>query len=168
MKSSELIIELKEFLKNPSGFILLTGMTGRGKSYVAMHIYYQFTPYELPMFDHDIAWFMNMSELPLILDKARKEYGDTVGLMEEMSGSNLLILDDLGTMRDPSPSFADFIYLLVEKRHQRRDTKTTVVTTNLTSSQIRERYGDAFLSRIASGKNYKLEGEDLRISKKAL
>ena len=162
MNSQELIIELNKIIKDLKGFVLITGMTGRGKSHVAMHVYYLFTPYELPLVDHDMAWFINISELPFLIEKNRKEFGDTLGFLEKRAAPKLLVLDDLGTMRDPSPSFADFIYLLVEKRHQARAGKITIVTTNLNSQQIRERYGDAFLSRIASGKNYKLEGKDRR------
>ncbi len=79
-----------------------------------------------------------------------------------MKQTKLLVLDDLGT-KTPSDTFGDFLYGLIDHRWNFKSTLGTIITTNMNGKITRERFGDAILSRIASGINIRFEGEDRRI-----
>ncbi len=161
--SEQVIEDLKDFVINPTGFILLVGKNGRGKSHAAMKIYEQFTPYKLPAYDREKAWFINQADLNILFSEANEIYGSSMSLLKQAYSTNLLVIDDLGT-RAPSIAFMDFLYAVVDKRWNKRATHATIITTNLDSARIRKDFGDAIFSRIASGKNYVLIGEDRRFT----
>jgi DNA replication protein DnaC len=159
--SEQVLEDLKEYALKPQGFVILQGLNGRGKSYAAMKIYQQNTPYVLPQRDHDLAWFVNQADLNMLFTEAHEIYGHTMGLLRQAYNTKLLVLDDLGT-RVPSDAFKDFIYAVIDKRYSERHLKGTIITTNLDSTQIRKHFSDAIFSRMASGKNYVVLGEDRR------
>lgn len=161
LSSEEVILDLKDYVLNPQGFVLLVGKNGRGKSYAAMKIYEQLTPYKLPTRDHDLAWFVNQADLNIIFAESNEIYGSAMSLLKQAYNTKLLVIDDLGT-RPPSPAFMDFLYAIVDKRWNERSNLATIITTNLDSSRIRKEFGDAIFSRIASGRNYVVTGEDRR------
>lgn len=159
--SEDVIEDLKEFVLNPQGFVLLVGKNGRGKSYAAMKVYEQLTPYKLPQRDHDLAWYINQADLNLLFAEANEIYGHALSLLRQAYNSKLLIIDDLGT-RTPSAAFGDFLYAVIDKRWNEKDKKATIITTNLDSTRIRKDFGDAIFSRIASGRTYVVIGDDRR------
>ena len=161
--SEQAIEDLQSFIANPSGFVLLTGENGRGKSYAAMQVYEKLTPFRLPAYDHDKAWFVSQANLNMQFSEANEIYGTAIGLLKKAYASKLLVLDDLGT-RPPSVAFMDFLYALVDHRYNEKDSKGTIITTNLGASQIRENFGDPIFSRICSGRNYVITGEDRRFT----
>jgi len=161
--SEEIVLDLKDYIENPNGFVLLVGKNGRGKSFVAMQIYDASTPFKLPAYDHDCAWFINQADLNSLFSEANEIYGTSIELLKKAHRTNLLVLDDLGT-RCPSPAFMDFIYAIIDKRWNERDKKATIITTNLDSTRIRKDFGDAIFSRIASGRIYVTIGEDRRFT----
>ena len=161
--SEQVIEDLKDYVENPRGFVLLVGKNGRGKSYAAMKIYEQLTPYKLPARDHDLAWFINQADLNMQFAEANDLYGSSMSLLKKAYGAKLLIIDDLGT-RPPTPAFMDFLYAVLDKRWNERNKLATIITTNLDSSRIRKDFGDAIFSRIASGRNYVVTGEDRRFA----
>lgn len=163
MTSEEVIIDLQDYAQNPQGFVLLVGKNGRGKTYAAMNIYNQNTPYRLPQRDHDKAWFTNQADLNIEFARLHEEQGHPMALLLQGYRTKLLVIDDLGT-RAPSPAFMDFLYAVVDKRWNERETLGTIITTNLDSSRIRKDFGDAIFSRIASGRNYVVTGEDRRFT----
>jgi len=145
----ETIEYLKKFASNPFGFIVLVGENGRGKTFAAEAVYQDFVC---------SSWekkFITQSELNTLWEEEKKKYGSHSDLVTRFSDYKLLILDDIGT-RKPSESFMDFLYVLVDNRY--RSKRGTIVTTNKTALEIRELFGDAFLSRVASGKNIRVEG----------
>lgn len=161
LPSEEVIEDLKDYVKNPKGFVLLVGKNGRGKSYAAMKIYEQLTPYKLPYKDNDVAWFINQADLNLLFNEANDVYGNSMSLLKQAYLSKLLVIDDLGT-RLPTPAFLDFLYAIIDKRWNEREVLATIITTNLSSERIRKDFGDAIFSRIASGQNYVVTGPDRR------
>ncbi len=161
--SDEVLIDLSEYAKNPQGFVILQGLNGRGKSYAALKIYQQNTPYRLPERDLDMAWFINQADLNMIFTEAHEIYGHAMGLLRQACNSKLLVIDDLGT-RVPSESFKDFLYAIIDRRYNERQTKGTIITTNLDSTLLRKHFSDAIFSRIASGKNYVVIGDDRRFN----
>ncbi len=161
--SEEAIEDLKEYVINPYGFVLFVGKNGRGKSYAAMKIYEQLTPYKLPHRDYDLAWFVNQADLNILFAETIEMFGHSMSLLKQGYNTKLLVIDDLGT-RPPSAAFMDFLYAIVDKRWNERDRLGTIITTNLDSERLRKEFGDAIFSRIASGRNYVLTGEDRRFT----
>ena len=88
------------------------------------------------------------------------------GIYEDIYECDLLIIDDLGT--ELTNAFVSSqLFSCLNNRHLRR--KSTIITTNLSLEELRDRYSDRIFSRITS--NYgmcKLTGHDIRITKKLL
>jgi DNA replication protein DnaC len=157
----DIIEALKEMIKTQKGFIIFSGKNGTGKSTSAMAVYEALCPYKLPAYDHDSAYFITQSDLNILWNKEFKEMGHCHHLSEDLKKTKLLILDDLGT-RKPTDSFIDFLYEVMDKRYNFGDSKATIITTNLTISDMKKIFGDAFVSRTASGECFRLEGIDRR------
>ena len=160
-KTPEQMEKIIRFAQKPLGFLLLAGANGTGKSFVAEAIYELHTPYKLPYYDKDIAYFISQSDLnEKWLDE--KSQGSSKELSERLKGTKLLVLDDLG-VRTPSEAFLDFLFSLIDHRWRYRDTLGTIITTNMTGKVTRDKFGDPILSRIASGIQIRFDGEDRRI-----
>lgn len=84
--------------------------------------------------------------------------------IEDISDVQLLIIDDLGT--EMASSFVSGqLFSIINERHLRR--RSTIISTNLTLEDLRNRYSDRVCSRIISGYTAcKLTGPDIRIIKK--
>ncbi len=86
------------------------------------------------------------------------------GIAEDIYDCDLLIIDDLGT--ELTNSFVSSqLFSCLNNRFLRK--KSTIITTNLSLSELRDRYSDRIFSRITS--NYevcKLTGKDIRMKKK--
>ncbi len=88
------------------------------------------------------------------------------GFCEDLYGCDLLIIDDLGT--EVTNNFVTSqLFACLNERNLRR--KSSIISTNLNLSELRDRYSDRIFSRITS--NYslcKLTGPDIRICRKRL
>ena len=155
----EVIDALQEFVKNPKGFIVLSGRNGTGKTYAAMAVYECLSPFKLPAYDHDYSYFITQANLNMIWSKEIKSQGEATNLLDTMQKTKLLVLDDLGT-REPTPPFMDFLYSIVYHRWDKG--MATILTTNLTYEDMRLICGDAFTSRATSGKIFRIDGQDRR------
>ena len=86
------------------------------------------------------------------------------GISEDIYECDLLIIDDLGT--ELTNAFVSSrLFSCLNNRHMRK--KATIITTNLSLGELRDRYSDRIFSRITS--NYtvcKLTGSDIRMKKK--
>ena len=89
------------------------------------------------------------------------EYGNTDYFFNQIVKAPLLVLDDIGTT-SPTEVFLEFLYAIANKRDETRHTHGTIITTNLNSSSMREMFGDAFVSRVASGRCVRHDGPDRR------
>ncbi len=159
-QSIEVLHALQEMLEKAKGFLLLAGKNGTGKTYASRCIYNRaIYPIISPDFNHDIAYFVKQEELSMILEEERAKYGQTFSFLKSIRDTQLLVLDDIGT-RPPSDSLKGFMYSLVDHRYDLN--LATIFTTNCNSMQLREIMGDAFVSRAASGKVFRLEGKDRR------
>ena len=85
---------------------------------------------------------------------------------EDLYGCDLLILDDLGT--EITNSFVtSALFSCLNERHLRG--RSTLISTNISLEELRDRYSDRIFSRISSGFTLcKLTGPDIRILKKRL
>lgn len=93
-----------------------------------------------------------------------KSREDLSGFCEDLYNCDLIIIDDLGT--EVTNSFvASQLFSCLNERHMRR--KATIISTNLSLEEMRDRYSDRVFSRIVS--NYtlcKLTGPDIRMRRK--
>lgn len=96
----------------------------------------------------------------------QKAKEDLYSFYEDIYNCDLVIIDDLGT--ELTNSFVSSqLFSLLNERHLRR--KSTVISTNLSLEELRDRYSDRIFSRITS--NYevcKITGPDIRMYKKRL
>ncbi len=159
-KPPEHLEKIKSFAYKPLGFFLLSGLNGRGKSFIAEVIYQMHTPHVLPRLDYDLAIFINQADLnaDFIQKSTENNYYMQKYDAHKLKKTKLFVLDDLGT-REPSVAFLDFLYSVFDHRWRYRHELGTIITTNLNSAQIRDKFGDAVFSRIASGIVLKTEGD---------
>lgn len=160
-KTPEQMEKIIAYAKNPKGFLLLAGANGTGKSFVSQAIYDAHSTFKLPYYDMDEAFFINQADLNERWI-AEKMDGNALELGSRLKQTKLLVLDDLGTKK-PSDSFGDFLYAIIDYRWNYKDELGTIITTNMNGKITRERFGDAILSRIASGIHIRFDGEDRRI-----
>jgi len=149
------IKHVNEFAANPFGFFLISGKNGNGKTFTAEAIYGKFYH---PCGDN---MFWNQADLKMKWQSVYSQYGSTDYFLNEIVKAPLLVLDDIGTSR-PTEAFMEFLYIIADKRYKLRNTNGTIVTTNLNSKSMGEMFGDAFVSRVASGRCIRFDGEDRR------
>lgn len=157
--------EFKEFANELKGFMILAGKNGTGKTTSAAAICKDALVggyiHEACFFSPDVC-FIVQSDLYLQYMKTSQYGYDYTYILEKYSEFKLLVIDDLGDRKEPSPGFIDFLYALIEKRERKKDECGTIITTNMTATKMREVFGDAIVSRIASGKIFKYHGDDRR------
>ena len=142
--------------------MILYGDVGTGKSFLSACM-----AKELMDLNHSVIYFSAISIFEELargtFDAKAKE--DLYNLYEYIYNCDLLIIDDLGT--ELTNSFvSNQLFACINERSLRK--KSTVISTNLTLQQIRDRYSDRVFSRIVSGYTAcKLSGRDIRILKKA-
>ncbi|MFT8557902.1 ATP-binding protein [Liquorilactobacillus hordei] len=126
--------------------VLLLGSTGRGKTHIATAMMYQIQEktdygkkvifYHFPALIADIKKGMGQEDIRKKIDES----------LEEMKIADLVVIDDLGAERD-----SDFTVSIIEDIMQYCEDKSMIVTTNLTGTELIEKYKDRFMSRL--GKN---------------
>lgn len=95
--------------------------------------------------------------------KAKEEFNH---LLDDLYNCDLLIIDDLGT--ELTNAFvASQLFSCLNERHIRK--KATIISTNLSLEELRDRYSDRIFSRITSNFEVcKLTGPDIRMYKKRM
>lgn len=161
-QSAEMIDSLRDIVRNPMGFILFSGKNGTGKTFAAQALMDEICNAN-GIFDSDDSLFISQTQLNLKWQKQLKEWGETLYLLHQIVATKVLVLDDIGT-RTPTEAFMDFLYAIVDTRYERRHGCSTILTTNLNSKDMRSRFGDAFVSRVGSGRIFRFEGDDRRIT----
>lgn len=137
------------------------GTVGTGKSFLSGCI-----ANELLNSGHSVIYFSSAGLFDLLarytFDPKEKEA--LYNLCEDLYNCELIIIDDLGT--EMTNSFvASQLFSCLNERHLRQ--KATIISTNLSLEELRDRYSDRVFSRITS--NYtlcKLTGPDIRMSRK--
>ena len=88
------------------------------------------------------------------------------GFYEDIYSCDLLIIDDLGT--EMTNTFvASQLFSCLNERHLRKN--ATIISTNLSLEELRDRYSDRVFSRITSHYDLcKLNGPDIRMCKKRM
>jgi len=140
--------------------LLFTGPTGLGKTHLSLAIARQAI---------DAGFTVIYGSAPNLLGKLERErfarFGENTGEVEQaLLACDLLILDDLGA--EFSTAFTQAaIYNIVNTRLM--SAKPVIISTNLSTAQLNEKYGERVTSRIIG--NYvvlRFFGSDVRQAKK--
>ena len=158
--------ECQNFIKNFNSDyhnLFFYGTVGTGKSFLSSCIARELIEQgKLVIYFSSAQLFETLSRSTF--DRESKEAAS--GIYEDIYECDLLIIDDLGT--ELTNAFVSSqLFSCLNNRHLRR--KSTIITTNLSLEELRDRYSDRIFSRITS--NYgmcKLTGHDIRITKKLL
>jgi DNA replication protein DnaC len=153
---------MQEFIYNPIGCVLLAGLNGTGKTFLAKSVYNAISPHRLPLYNSDLAIFITQSEMNMKWSGFIKKYGDADYYLTQLCNTKLLIIDDLAVVRAPSPAFLDFLFVIADSRYENRHAVGTIVTTNKSEQELLDGVGHAFVSRIAWDRCIRFDGEDRR------
>lgn len=141
--------------------LLFFGPVGSGKTFLSVA-----TAKELLDAGHTVLYFSAVALFER-LSEAVFSQDHTAGrdaLKKDLSDSDILVIDDLGT--ELTNAFVSSqLFDLINERHQARH--ATIISTNLDFEEMRDRYSDRVFSRLAS--NYtvcELTGTDVRLARK--
>ena len=145
------------FSKN-SESILMSGETGLGKTHLSLAI-----ANEVIKKGYGVVY----ASAPPIISKLEKEYFSSDkddSLFSMLADCDLLIIDDLGT-EFYSQFAASQFYNLFNSRML--SNKPIIINTNLTITELKEKYTDRFVSRICgNARQLDFLGRDIRIRRK--
>ena len=141
--------------------LLFYGTVGTGKSFLSGCV-----AKELLDMGHSIVYFsaeqLFRSISALYYD--HEHNAEREALFDTLNGSDLLIIDDLGTEFSNEFTKSQLFSIFNQRITNRRP---LVISTNLTLEDIRKTYSDRFLSRLAENSYIcNLKGADIRIRKK--
>lgn len=140
--------------------LLFYGPTGVGKTFLTHCI-----AKELLDTSHTVVYLTSL-QLFDILEKnkfQKKEFTETNEQISYILASDLLIIDDLGTELSNAFTSSQLYYIIEERRINHH---STIISTNLSFSDIQERYSERILSRFIGYYDFKqIIGEDIRIQK---
>lgn len=141
--------------------LLFYGTVGTGKSFLSGCV-----AAELLKREHSVIYFSSVSLFETLSRHSfdAKEKETLYNFYEDLYNCELVIIDDLGT--ELTNAFvASQLFSLLNERQLRR--KSTIISTNLSLEELRDRYSDRVFSRITSHFNLcKLTGMDIRMLKK--
>ena len=139
------------------------GTVGTGKSFLSGCV-----AKELIESGHSVIYF-SATGLFDLLSKNSFDYKNREELREtyaDLYQCDLLIIDDLGT-EFTNQFVTSQLFALLNERHMGK--KATIISTNLSLEELRNRYSERIFSRITSHYEIcKLSGQDIRMYKKRL
>ena len=153
-------------IEEVSNSLFITGGFGTGKTYLAVGILKYYIN-QLPCINF-VEPFKNVPifiTVPELLMKIRNcfslnECEETI--IDKYSNSPLLILDDLGAEKT-TEWVLQTLYIILNNRYS--NLKRTIITSNLSLDELRDKIGDRIASRIAGMcKIVKLTGCDRRVT----
>ena len=139
--------------------ILFYGNTGVGKTFLSNCI-------AKALLDKSFSvLYLSAIELFNILSDYDKEDNADSELSEsQITGCDLLIIDDLGTELSNAFTNSKLFYCINDRLLKG---KSTVISTNLSPGELMNNYSERIFSRIKNSfKLYKLYGDDIRLIKK--
>lgn len=141
--------------------LFFCGTVGTGKSFLSCCIAKELlSDGQSVLYFSASALFQQISELTF----GTKEKESLAYLKKDLTGCDLLIVDDLGT--ELVNSFvASELFSILNERHLNE--KSTIISSNLTLEEIRDYYSDRIFSRLVSNYDFlKFTGQDIRKLKK--
>lgn len=145
-------VGLREWAANPSGFALLVGVNGAGKTHAATAVLIDCLER-----DYSCRWY---SARFLANDLVGESFNQppVTKTWNAATRCELLLLDDLGTERSSEPA-RERIAELLDRRYL--DKLPTIVTTNIDGKDLFDRE-PRIASRLVSGLVFKFVGRDAR------
>jgi DNA replication protein DnaC len=155
--TSEAVSMANGWIVSKSGeFALITGVkAGTGKTHLAVAMLRE--------------WFKINGEYGLfvcavdMMQQLRGSFDDGTetesSLLLKWKAVKILCIDDIGTEKSSEYALSS-LYQVINSRYM--DMKPTIITTNLTSIEIKERQSERLFSRISSGIIITMSGDDLR------
>lgn len=141
--------------------LLLTGNTGTGKTYLVTACA------NLAISVNKSALFFTAYNLnSMFLEAHLSDFRIRQSLLDALTDTDILIIDDLGTEIVYKNITAEYLFAVLNERIARR--KQTFISTNLTLTEIRDRYDERIFSRLVDQSSTvvaKLEGADKRLVK---
>ena len=131
---------------------------GTGKTYLASSIVGELNKRKV------LTVFLTSNELNSIFLKMHRQEIDRELVFDILTACDLLVIDDLGTEPLYNNVTAEYLLSIISERLDKK--KHFIITTNLTKSEILNRYSERFLSRISDKKQTAIipfNGKDLRI-----
>jgi len=138
----------------PNRNMLLTGKSGLGKTFLLRAIAER-------LIERDVN-FLIISAYKL-LEIVRKAYFSNEENAGEISGIEVLMIDDLGSEPLMQNVTVEQLFNLLNERQNRG--LSTIISTNLTIQELQGRYTERIASRLRDKNNWKvitLEGKDIR------
>ena len=135
--------------------LLLTGAGGLGKTYLLNCVYAR-------VCDRGLS-AVRVTAFKLFEAMRRQHMGDSESEFASLTEAPLLLIDDLGTEPMMRNITVEYLFLLLNERAAAK--RHTVIATNLTATQLQERYGERVSSRLLDRSVcgvVQLRGKDLR------
>lgn len=158
--------QCKDFVRNFDDEyknLLIYGRPGVGKTFLTNCI-----AKELLESGHSVIYFTSFQMFDT-LSKYTFSYDspeEIIGMREDIFSCDLLIIDDLGT-ENTNSFVASQLFLVINERDIRR--KSTIISMNLSLSEMSERYSERSLSRIIGKYDaIKPDIQDIRLKMKRL
>lgn len=144
----------REYFKGATYNTIFSGKAGTGKSHLAMAMLKAVNDNSKP---YRKCLFVSIGEIvSLIQDSFRNKESEFTqqSLTDFLVAADLLVLDDIGAeigSMDSKKEASDFVTKVLKKVLDGRDEKPTIITTNLSSKELREKYDDRIFSRMNKG-----------------
>jgi DNA replication protein DnaC len=151
---------LRRYLQSPDKSILLTGTCGSGKTHLAVSLLR-----ELHIRGHQRLLYRNVPEL-LFAIRASFNGGEQSewAIVEECTGAEYLLLDDLGAEKSTEYSIG-VLYMIIN--HRLSHNLPTIVTSNLSLAQIESKLDARIASRLSEYMVVVLRMPDYRKQRRA-
>ena len=140
--------------KAESRNLLLTGKSGLGKTFLLHAIAER-------LIERDVNVLIISAYK--MLEIVRKAYFSNEGTADEIADAEVLMIDDLGSEPLMQNVTVEQLFNLLNERQNRR--LSTIISTNLTMDEIKNRDTERIASRLRAQDNWKvitLEGKDIR------
>ena len=151
----QLCLEFADTFPNPEKQnLMLTGEAGLGKSFMLNCIANRVSArgYE--------AKLINAYTLNETMRSRHFHQEEEMSEFDSLVSCPLLLIDDLGTEPMLRNITMEYLFILINERQS----KNTVIATNMTPVQIKDRYGERIMSRLCANnwQHIRLMGKDLR------
>ena len=158
IRIKDVCLDFVKHFDNAYDNLIFYGETGVGKTFLTHCI-----AKELLDTSHTVVYLTSL-QLFDILEKNKFYKTDEYSNNEQISyilNCELLIIDDLGTELTNGFTTSQ-LYYFIEERHMNQ--KSTIISTNLSFHELRERYSERIFSRFTGYYNfYMIAGDDIRI-----
>ena len=148
-KPKVFIDQAKSYAKNPTGFFLIGGNPGVGKTHTVAAIMNQVAKHKYIRYIQAMElyqkWYANSSSY--------------LGLLETMQDVFLLTIDDFGHKMASDP-YMEFLHMLFSSR--KSNNRPTIILTNHNQEEFMDNVKTAIFSRVTCGITHRLEGRDRR------